>query len=219
VQDLINRLFQGVPIGTYVDVGCNHPIRESLTYPLYERGWRGLCVDPNPDFADEWRGAREGDAFVVAAISDDLTSRDFYLGSDSSLSTFDADYANSHSKRGVRFKVTHVHPKTLASVVSEHLPSESEIHLLCVDTEGHEINVLRSLFNRSNLKAPSFLPGAIIVEIKNLSLMRPIVNQTEIADMLLDIGYVMVAKDLLNACFIMPEKPYFKWIPIALTRT
>ena len=33
--------------GTYVDIGCYHPILYSNTYGLYRRGWKGIVVDPN----------------------------------------------------------------------------------------------------------------------------------------------------------------------------
>src|SRR5208337_2713547 len=36
--------------GTYLDIGAAHPVQHSNTYFFYERGWSGLCVEPNPEF-------------------------------------------------------------------------------------------------------------------------------------------------------------------------
>ena len=38
---LINRFFRKKNDGFYVDIGCYHPIKGSLTYYLYKKGWRG----------------------------------------------------------------------------------------------------------------------------------------------------------------------------------
>ncbi len=37
---LINRFFRKKNDGFYVDIGCYHPIKGSLTYYLYKKGWR-----------------------------------------------------------------------------------------------------------------------------------------------------------------------------------
>ena len=42
---LINRFFRKKNDGFYVDIGCYHPIKGSLTYYLYKKGWRGFAVD------------------------------------------------------------------------------------------------------------------------------------------------------------------------------
>ena len=42
---IINRFFRKIKEGFYVDVGCYHPYKGSLTYNLYKKGWRGLNID------------------------------------------------------------------------------------------------------------------------------------------------------------------------------
>ena len=37
--------------GFYVDVGCNDPVKMSNTYRFYLRGWRGIAIDANAEFA------------------------------------------------------------------------------------------------------------------------------------------------------------------------
>ena len=41
----VRRFFQNQNQGFYVDVGCYHPIKSSLTYYLYRKNWRGLNID------------------------------------------------------------------------------------------------------------------------------------------------------------------------------
>ena len=54
--------------GYYVDVGCNHPINYSNTYLFYQRGYRGICIDPNAFYTNTWKKYRPRDSFVVRGI-------------------------------------------------------------------------------------------------------------------------------------------------------
>ena len=54
--------------GYYVDVGCNHPINYSNTYLFYQRGYRGICIDPNAFYTNHWKKYRPKDSFGVYGI-------------------------------------------------------------------------------------------------------------------------------------------------------
>ena len=41
----IRRFFKNTRNGFYVDIGCYHPIKGSLTYYLFKKGWNGLNID------------------------------------------------------------------------------------------------------------------------------------------------------------------------------
>ena len=45
VDLIINRIFSKIDKGTYIDLGCNHPIKYNNTYLLYKRGWSGINID------------------------------------------------------------------------------------------------------------------------------------------------------------------------------
>ena len=59
--------------GAYLEIGCNHPRLYNLTYNLYGKGWRGVCVDPNPLFAGEFKKKRSRDVFLNSAMGDPKT--------------------------------------------------------------------------------------------------------------------------------------------------
>ena len=45
-QDLIvNHFFRNKNKGIYIDVGCQHPIKNNNTYLLNSKGWEGINVD------------------------------------------------------------------------------------------------------------------------------------------------------------------------------
>ena len=43
----------------FVDLAANHPTQGSSSYELEERGWSGLCVEPNPAYATMLRANRK----------------------------------------------------------------------------------------------------------------------------------------------------------------
>ena len=43
---LLWRVLKGVHRGVYVDVGASHPVVDSVTFAFYERGWRGINIEP-----------------------------------------------------------------------------------------------------------------------------------------------------------------------------
>ena len=67
---LINRFFRKKNDGFYVDIGCYHPIKGSLTYYLHKKGWRGLNVDLSKASIDLFKLARPKDYNVRAAVTD-----------------------------------------------------------------------------------------------------------------------------------------------------
>ena len=45
----VHALTSGQANGTFLDIGCNHPVVYSNTYALEKRGWTGLLVDNDPN--------------------------------------------------------------------------------------------------------------------------------------------------------------------------
>ena len=93
------RALRGVPKGRYVDVGAYDPDEHSVTKALYERGWRGVNIEPLPDAVARFREVRPGDetveAVVAANAGDTLT---FHYFPGTGLSTLIDDIAHCTSE-------------------------------------------------------------------------------------------------------------------------
>ena len=172
-SDLIAAsLLRNVSSGTYVDVGANHPIRQSNTRHFYEKGWRGLAIDGNGEFEAAWREQRPGDIFVSALVSDKIKSVDFLIYPDRTMSTIDdgsiarysARYPGQQIQKEVRETVT------LYDLKNQYL-DQREVHLLSVDVEGEDLNCL------VGARLDLWQPGVIIVETKHLSIYRVLENE------------------------------------------
>lgn len=48
-EQVITSYFEG-RTGRFLDIGAGHPFRFSNTRALYERGWKGVLVEPAPSF-------------------------------------------------------------------------------------------------------------------------------------------------------------------------
>lgn len=146
-EDLVlERLFEGVRAGFYVDVGAHHPLRYSNTYAFYVRGWRGINVDPDPDAAGLFARLRPQDTFVNAGVSDEPGSLTYYRFNEPALNTFDSVLAEQRARLDPYRIVdtTSVPVTTLSDILYRHLPAGHEIAFLTVDVEGYDLRVLRS---------------------------------------------------------------------------
>ena len=44
---LLDRFFEGIEQGTFLDIGANAP-ESAVTLPYLQRGWSGVAIDPIP---------------------------------------------------------------------------------------------------------------------------------------------------------------------------
>ena len=49
VDIIIENIFREKNNGFYVDVGCQHPIKNNNTYLLHKKGWEGINLDLDTD--------------------------------------------------------------------------------------------------------------------------------------------------------------------------
>ena len=138
---LLRRLFPGPEAGFYVDVGAAHPIWESDTKALWDRGWRGINIEPQEEFLAELRRHRPDDVSLGVALSDAPGELTFFEVEGTGLSTLDKHNAARAEAKGYRVKPRRVPVLTLAQVLAENnVPPSFEF--LKIDVEGLEQSVL-----------------------------------------------------------------------------
>jgi len=71
LEDVMHyRALRDVKRGFYVDVGANSPDQHSVTRTLYERGWRGINIEPATGFHEQLVAARPDDINLAVAVGD-----------------------------------------------------------------------------------------------------------------------------------------------------
>lgn len=146
-EDLVlSKSFQPEYKGFYVDVGANDPRRLNNTYYFYKRGWRGINIEPDPVCYRKILKYRPGDINLNIGISDTAGNINFHFFFPSLLNTFSKDEADRYVSQGYQLnKISSVEVKKLDDVLEKYLPSNTPIDILCIDTEGYDYNVLKSI--------------------------------------------------------------------------
>jgi FkbM family methyltransferase len=150
-EDLAVRFFcahRGITSFTYLDVGANDPVRQNNTYFFYRERFRGVLVEPNPDYAESLRSVRPEDKTLVAGIgTSSAREAEFYVMNKPALSTFSRDQAERmiQSLGGkVRIhKVITVPLLDINDVMAENFKEAPTF--LSIDTEGMDLAILKTV--------------------------------------------------------------------------
>lgn len=183
---LIDR-FASKASGFYVDIGAHHPQRFSNTYLLYQRGWRGINIDPMPGIAAKFQKVRPRDVSLELGIAKEVGQLSYYMFDDPALNGFDKALSLSRDKetpyRIIGEKKIQVRP--LKEVLKDYLPPKTSVDVLTIDVEGLDLEVLQS--NDWSL----YQPTVLIVELRQESLDAAFNDPTVL--FLRDKGYSLFA--------------------------
>jgi FkbM family methyltransferase len=136
------RALQHVEAGFYIDIGAQDPIVDSVSQAFFERGWRGIHLEPTAQYAGMLRQQRPGDLVIQAAVGETFTELPFFEIPNTGISTLDEGIADQHRERGFDVRATVVPVITLASVLE--MAGPRQIHWMKIDVEGYERQVLGS---------------------------------------------------------------------------
>jgi FkbM family methyltransferase len=138
---LLDRLF-GDHVGRFMDIGSCHPIDCNNTYFFYQRGWRGINVEPTRQGHALFQAHRPGDLNLDVAVSDHDGELTLYEAvNDHGNSTLHREIAENYHAQGVAIDAHSVPVRTVRSLVESY--SIEPPDLLSIDVEGHEAAVIR----------------------------------------------------------------------------
>ena len=203
VDVILQKIFKTQNNGLYIDVGCQHPIKNNNTYLLYKKGWEGINVDLDEDNIKLFESARPNDYNFNKAVSSEVKNADLYFyHKKSPINTIDKKTSEFQNAKVSSIKS--IKTDTLNNIISNTKYKDHCIDLLSIDVEGHELEVLKG-FNLIKYK-----PKVIIVEyldlnvskleIKNLTL-EDVVN-TEIYKYLSSKDYILVNSIYCDLVFV-----------------
>lgn len=137
---LLWRALKDVEQGCYVDVGAQHPRIDSVSQAFHDHGWRGIHVEPSPQYAEMLRDGRPGDIVLEAAVGSKRGKAVFHNIPDTGLSTFDTQAMEQALARGFMVEDISVDMILLDDVFEG---AEGIVHWLKIDVEGYETQVIR----------------------------------------------------------------------------
>lgn len=186
------RAFSDISEGRYLDIGTQDPVRDSVSLAFYERGWRGVHVEPTPTYAAALRAARPDETVIEAAVSNAPGPIQFFEIPETGLSTGVGEIADRHAKAGWEHRLIAVPTVTLAGLFD--LMGDAPIHWLKIDVEGMEAEVIKSWGDHPAR------PIALVVEATAPSTQT--LSHAAWYDLVLSRGYRDVLFDGLSRYFI-----------------
>jgi FkbM family methyltransferase len=128
--------------GVYVDIGAAHPMLLSNTYHFYRSGWRGICVDANPDAASLFCKFRPQDTFIHMAVGAESGVVELATFKDSAFNCLTEHLPDVPEEIRDTAQIIKVPMEPLSKILAVN--KIMEIDLLSVDCEGNDLAVLKS---------------------------------------------------------------------------
>jgi len=188
----INRILKNINQGKYVDVGCYHPYKGSLTFELYKRGWNGVNIDASKTSIDLFNMSRKKDINLNLAISN--FDGETYYYENSPINQQNSLIQMNKLQKKIKIKCL-----TLDTVLNNK--NLDEFDYLNIDVEGSELEVIKGF----NLKR--FNPKLITIENNDLTIDEYL--KSEVCKILIENDYILVNKIGVTN-FFMPSKLAYK---------
>lgn len=140
------KLIKNSSPGLYVDIGSWHPVKASNSYFFYLRGWKGICIDPNPEMIDLYAKLRPTDIFLNCAVGDSVQNLNYYMLTDnySSMNTLDYNFIVSHKLENEVKEVKNIPVYNLKTLLEQHVNSNDRLDFFDIDVEGYDLEVLKT---------------------------------------------------------------------------
>jgi len=182
--------------GFYIDVGAGHPIADNVSFWFYERGWTGICVEPQPKLAALYPCIRPRDVVLDGLVGRASGIADFHIVDRlHGFSTTVEKHAAGARQFGADYRSVRMPVITLAELCERH--EVGEIDFLKIDVEGAEAEVLMGNdWGR-------FRPKVVVIEAIAPGSGAPAWEDWE--PYLLGQGYVFTLFDTLNRFYVAEE--------------
>lgn len=181
---IIHKLLSNKNKGFYIDIGAYDPNRFSNTKYFYNKGWSGINIEPNTGNYKRFLKSRRHDVNLNVGIGSITGKTTFYEFFPDTLSTFSTKEVMHYQKIGFQLiNKRKVSILRLDNVIEKYCANK-RIDFLSIDTEGFEMEVLKS----NNWKR--FKPTLICIESYTFQAdFAPSRERVDIKNYLLSKGY------------------------------
>jgi FkbM family methyltransferase len=135
--------------GFYLDIGANDGISGSNTYIFEQIGWKGVCIEPQPDVFKKLKKYRKCDCYNVAISSKTEDSVNFFKayyvanqlsGIDEGISESNRQWAKEFGKT----EIIQVKTMTFDEIMTNY-QNVKHIDFMSLDVEGYEVPILETI--------------------------------------------------------------------------
>lgn len=191
------RALKNIEDGFYIDIGAAWPDEHSVTKAFYDKGWKGINVEPNLNHFRRLEIERPRDMNLQVAVSDTSGALEMTVFEDTGLSTLVSNIAEVHVNNGYQYEKVNVPVVTLTELIEQYLSPEQDVHFLKVDVEGMEEKVIKG----NNWLI--FRPWIIVVEATIPMTETESYNNWD--SVLIESNYLFAYADGLNRFYVAKE--------------
>lgn len=194
---MLYRALKHIKTGFYVDVGANDPKIDSVTLAFYERGWRGINIEPLEQHYRDLQLQRPLDINLRIAAGPTKAKIKIWECDVRGWATAEPNVIQQHTLNGHKGQFIEVPMVPLTTICEAHV--SGEIHFLKIDVEGFEKSVL------DGFDFGVFKPWIVVVEATKPSSTEE--NHLEWEPQLLQSNYCLAYADGLNRFYVSPDHP------------
>lgn len=188
---------RGLTKPTFIDIGAHHPYYLSNTALFYNKGCRGINIEPDPELFSEFKQARKRDINLNIGIGVQEGEMDFYLISSSTMNTFSKEEADE-LVREHRMSIRQIRPisvDTLPGILQKYCGGKFP-DFLSLDVEGIDFEILTTIDYQHTY------PTVICVETISYSTTGRGKKNIKIIDFLRENDYILYADTNINSIFV-----------------
>ena len=194
---ILFRALKHITQGFYIDVGANDPKIDSVTLAFYERGWRGINIEPLESHYIELQMHRPRDINLRLAAGVQKSQGSIWECDVRGWATVDPKVIAHHELNGLRGSYQQIQIVPLTIICNAHV--NGEIHFLKIDVEGFEKSVL------DGFALDQYKPWIIVIESTKPN--STIENYAEWEPILIKADYMFAYADGLNRFYVSPLHP------------
>ncbi|MDQ3112115.1 MAG: FkbM family methyltransferase [Bacteroidota bacterium] len=197
---IIDFLFYqiGIEKPGYIDIGAHHPKYINNTYLFYQKGSRGISIEPDPALISQFNSLRKDDINLNIGIGDTNGEADFYIMNEPTLNTFVREEADRATQENAGYQIKEIKKIKIAPLVDVINKYNGGVFpdLLSIDVEGLDEMILKSIdYN-------SVVPKIMCVETLTFSTKGRGEKKTALIEFIKSKGYMVYADTYINTIFV-----------------
>jgi FkbM family methyltransferase len=192
---ILSRALKHIKNGFYIDIGAQDPIIDSVSRSFYEQGWRGIHIEPSPQYAEALRRNRPDEDVFECALGSSERRFELFHFPDTGLSTGVEEIASRAQDSGFQMEKIVINLRKTSDLLNIY--KDKDIHWMKIDCEGMEIDVIEG-WHGSDVR-----PWIVVVE--SIAPITRVPSYEEWEGALIGFGYEFVYSDALNRFYISAE--------------
>lgn len=185
---------------SYMDVGALSPYLFSNTAIFYDRGSKGINIEPDPSLFKKFARYRNKDVNLNIGVASEEGELDFYIISQPTMNTFSRDAAE-RLERDHGFEIAAIKKikvDTVQNIVNNYCGGVFPDYL-SLDVEGMDAEILRSIDYENSS------PIVICVETISYSTNGNGIKDYQLVEFLKSKGYMVFADTYINTILVKKD--------------